>query len=181
MIQAANPNSVLIYEIVGVVFVILLGCALHFTYAWSRRHPLVGIFSAVNESVWEHLKMAFWPSLLYMTSEYVLLNNWGTNFFFSKITGILTMIIFIPTVFYSYTALTKRCILAIDICTFIVAVIVGQLVSFLLLTYGELPQIFDVFGIVTVILLATAFAIFTFRPPHFPIFKDSVTGNYGIT
>lgn len=90
------------------------------------------------------------------------------------------MILLIPTIFYSYTALTKRCILAIDICTFIVAVIVGQLVSLLLLTYGELPQIFESFGIVAVILLATAFAIFTFRPPHLPIFKDSVTGNYGI-
>lgn len=180
MIQAANL-TILICEIVGMVFIILLGCALHFTYVWSRRHPLVGIFSAVNESIWEHLKMAFWPSLLYMTAEYGLISNWSTNFFFSKITGILTMIILIPTIFYSYTTLTKRNILAIDICTFVVAVIVGQLVSFTLLTYEVLPQIFDALGLAAVILLAAAFAIFTFYPPHLPIFEDSVTDNYGIT
>ncbi len=178
MIQAANP-TILIYEIVGMVFIILLGCALHFTYALSRRNPVVGVFSAVNESIWEHLKMAFWPSVLYLIAEYALLSNFGCNFFFSKIAGTLITIIIIPTIFYSYTTLTKRNILAIDICTFVVAVVVGQLSSFTLLTYEVLPQIFDIFGFVVTVLLAAVFAVFTFYPPHLPIFKDSVTGKYG--
>lgn len=38
------------------------GTALHFAYPlWPS--PLVGLFAPVNESVWEHLKLLFWPFL----------------------------------------------------------------------------------------------------------------------
>jgi hypothetical protein len=57
-----NNKSVLLFELVGIVFIIFLGSALHFTFEWSGNQPAVGIFSAVNESVWEHLKLAFWPA-----------------------------------------------------------------------------------------------------------------------
>jgi glycerol uptake facilitator-like aquaporin len=52
-------KKVLIYEIVGTLFIIFLGSALHFTYELSGKLAIVGAFSAVNESVWEHLKLAF--------------------------------------------------------------------------------------------------------------------------
>jgi hypothetical protein len=58
------------FELVGMVFIILLGSMLHFTFEWSGNQPIVGVFSAVNESVWEHLKIAFWPALLYLIFEY---------------------------------------------------------------------------------------------------------------
>ena len=41
----------------------LLGTGLHFLYPlWPI--PLVGLFAPVNESVWEHLKLLYWPFLL---------------------------------------------------------------------------------------------------------------------
>ncbi len=55
----ASNKTVFIYELIGVVFIIFLGSALHFTFALSGNQPIVGAFSAVNESVWEHLKLAF--------------------------------------------------------------------------------------------------------------------------
>jgi hypothetical protein len=63
--QLARSTKVLVLEIVGTVFIIFLGSALHFTYALSGNQPFIGFFSAVDEAVWEHLKLAFWPSLFY--------------------------------------------------------------------------------------------------------------------
>ena len=41
----------------------LVGTGLHFLYTlWPV--PLVGLFVPVNESVWEHLKLLYWPFLL---------------------------------------------------------------------------------------------------------------------
>ena len=39
------------------IFISVLGVLLHFTYEWSGDNAVVGLFSAVNESTWEHLKL----------------------------------------------------------------------------------------------------------------------------
>jgi len=54
-------KKILRRELAGAVFIILLGSMLHFTFELSGENPVVGVFSAVNESVWEHLKLAYWP------------------------------------------------------------------------------------------------------------------------
>lgn len=41
---------------------VLAGTGLHFLYDVCPA-PLVGLFAPVNESVWEHLKLFFWPTL----------------------------------------------------------------------------------------------------------------------
>jgi hypothetical protein len=178
--RMVKNRKVLALEIVGTIFIILLGSILHFTYALSGNNLLVGFFSAVNESVWEHLKLAFWPSLLWMLIMMTQLRNAINNFLPAKVFGTYVMVAFIPAVFYSYTAFTGESIFAIDIATFVVAVIVGQLVSYQLYKYRTLPRSADKIAIVAMILLAAAFISFTFYAPHLPIFQDPVTSQYGV-
>lgn len=61
------------YHILGAIFTIFLGTLLHFTYQWSGKNNLVAIFSAVNESTFEHLKLLFTPMLIFSIFEYFLL------------------------------------------------------------------------------------------------------------
>ena len=103
------------------------------------------------------------------------------NFWFAKTVGIYLMPITITAVFYSYTAITQKSIFAIDITTFIIAVIIGQLASYKLLTYKKLSDNFGKIGIIGLAILDIAFILFTYYPPQLPIFKDSVTGEYRIT
>ena len=42
--------------------VVLAGCALHFLYGW-QPNAATALFSPVNESLWEHVKLVFWPYL----------------------------------------------------------------------------------------------------------------------
>ena len=44
------------------VVTVLVGCGLHFLYEWSPN-LLFAVISPVRESVWEHLKLVFWPLL----------------------------------------------------------------------------------------------------------------------
>lgn len=101
------------------------------------------------------------------------------NFWCAKAAELYLPIIFIPLVFYIYTAIAGHSILAVDIATFAIAVILGKIVSYKLLTADKqqptaLPLIF-------LVILWTCFILFTFTPPHLPPFKDPIEHNYGIT
>jgi len=89
------------------------------------------------------------------------------------------MMVIIPLVFYSYTAFTEE-ILAIDIATFMISVIIGQVVSYSLYKQENRSRLTEVVAIAVIALLAIIFIMFTFYPPHLPIFMDSETGHYGI-
>jgi len=171
-------RKILALEIVGTIFIIFLGTALHFTYALSGNNLLVGSFSAVNESVWEHLKLPFWPSLLWMLIELYPLRKIVSNFFTAKTIGTIIMVVLIPIIFYSYTTFTEE-ILAVDIATFMIAVIIGQIVSYKLFKQGKTSKTTETIAIITITLLAIIFILLTFYPPHLPIFQDSNTGQYG--
>jgi hypothetical protein len=172
-------RKTLILEIIGTLFIIFLGTALHFTFALSGNNPIVGAFSAVNESVWEHLKLPFWPSIIWLLISLYPLRKKVSNLFSAKTIGIVLMIVIIPAVFYSYTAFREE-ILVVDIATFMIAVIIGQIVSYKLYKQTKVSKLTILIAIVTLTLLAIIFITFTFYPPHLPIFMDSNTCQYGI-
>ncbi|PVX26003.1 MAG: hypothetical protein CW691_02920 [Candidatus Bathyarchaeum sp.] len=175
-----QKRVILRYELLGILFISLLGGALHFTFELSGYNPIVGAFSAVNESVWEHLKLGVWPIILYTIIEYVLIKKQTNNFFLAKTAAAYSIILVIPAIFYGYTSITEESIFAIDILSFIIAVIIGQVLSYELLTYKQLPKIAEVVSLIALAVLAVLFVVFTFYPPHIELFQDSVTGEYGI-
>jgi len=178
--RMAERRRILFFELVGIVFIIIFGSILHFTFEWANHQAVVGVFSAVNESVWEHLKLGFWPAIVFALVEFKYLKKSTNNFLFAKTIGIYLIPTVITVLFYSYTALVGESILAIDISSFIIAVIVGQLVSYRLLTGKTLPCNLDRFSLIALLLLGFAFVLFTFYPPQLVMFQDPITGEYGI-
>jgi hypothetical protein len=178
--MSRREKNVFVYEFLGMVFIIIFGSMLHFTFELSGRQPLVGVFSAVNESVWEHLKLGFWPALVYAIIEYRRVKKSTNNFLLAKTVGVYLIPITITFLFYSYTAILRESVLVIDILTFVTAVIVGQLASYKLLTYRKLHDKFKTISLIALVLLGLAFALFTFYPPQLPMFRDPISGEYGI-
>jgi hypothetical protein len=99
-----------------------------------------------------------------MLVELYPLRRKESNFFAVKAIGTNITVILIPVVFYSYTAFTGESIFPIDITTFVVAVIIGQIVSYKLFQNAKLPKLADRIAILAMILLAIAFNVFTFCP-----------------
>ena len=174
-----DKRSIFWYELVGIVVIIILGTLLHFTFEWSGFQEIVGVFSAVNESVWEHLKIAFMPSILWLIIDYRYVYKKTNNFFFAKALGIYTIMVIIPVIFYTYTIFIEHN-LTIDVLSFMFAIIVGQLVSYKMLTLKKISKNLKLISIVAIIILGIAFVVFTFYPPQIPLFQDPNTGEYGI-
>jgi len=171
---------VLNWEISGIVFVFLLGALLHFVFEWSGESRIVGLFASVNESVWEHFKQGFWPMCLYAAIEYRFLRERINNFLTAKAVAVYIIPIITGLVFYGYTAIIGEEILIVDILIFLVAIVVGQLTSYKIMTSVKLPKYTNVVSPIFIILLALILILFTLYPPQLPIFLDANTGTYGI-
>jgi len=172
-------RSVLKWELIGIATISILGAILHFVFDWSSQWEPLGVIAAVNESVWEHFKIGFWPALLYAIVEYPFLKKYTNNFLIAKAACVYVIPVTIAIVFYSYTSVFGQEILLVDISIFVLAIALGQLASYRILTLSQLQRWFNGLGVFLIIILAVAFGVFTFYPPHLPIFLDA-TGVYGI-
>lgn len=172
--------NVLLWEAIGAILIIIVGSLLHFTYEWSGYNPIVGIFSAVNESQWEHFKMGIWPYFFFALIEYYFLKDCVSNFWVAKMIGIYAIPILIYIMFNLYTEILGKHVLAIDIGIFIVSIIAAQLISFAIITSDiVLPEALEGLAIALIGLLLISLVVFTFFPPRLEIFRDSTNKTYG--
>jgi hypothetical protein len=171
--------KILHWEILGIIFIICVGSVLHFVFELSGFWKPVGLIAAVNESVWEHLKLGFWPAVFFALIEYPFLKE-TENFVIAKAVSIYLIPFGIAALFYSYTFILGYNTLAMDVLIFVFAVVIGQVASYKILTASELPQKLNVTAFLAVVVLAVLFMVFTFYPPHVSLFEDTVTGGYGI-
>jgi hypothetical protein len=172
-------KTILKWELIGIAFIVLLGSMLHFVFAWSGEWRPLALITAVNESVWEHLKLGFWPAFFYFIVECKYIRKSTNNFFIAKAIGIYLIPITITVLFYLYTAFVGD-ILVADLIIFVLAIIIGQLVSYKILTARPLPVWTSRLGLLLLVLLVIAFGTLTYYPPQLPIFRDPISGGYGI-
>jgi succinate dehydrogenase hydrophobic anchor subunit len=168
------------WEVSGIIFVFLVGALLHFVFEWSGNSSIVGAIASVNESVWEHFKQGFWPMCLFAAIEYRFIRSHTGNFLAAKGTAVLLIPIITGLVFYAYTAITGTEILIVDILIFLLAVTVGQMISYKIMTLSSLPKITNYAGIAVIFLIGLILILFTYYPPHWPILLDKNTMTYGI-
>ena len=167
------------FKILSTFFIIILGTILHFTYEWSNNNQIVGAFSAVNESTWEHLKLLFFPMLITTIVGYFYFGKRVPNFLCGKVLEVITSMVFTIVVYYTYTGVLGSDIAFVNILIFILAAIVGELVNYAIIISGFLCNKKAAIGVL--VILGMMFVYFTYNAPEIEIFKDPITGGYGIS
>ena len=166
----SSKKLLLRLQIISVIFTIILGTILHFTYNWSNENFLVGTFSAVNESTWEHLKLLFFPMLISTIIGYFYIGKKMPNFLCAKTIGIITAMLFTIIFFYTYTGILGTNFDILNILTFVFAVIIGEYITYkIILSYFSCNK---KIAIIILILLFLSFIIFTYIPPKIGLFKS---------
>lgn len=159
-------------------------CIFEFTvlvYEWSGNNIFIGLFSAVNESTWEHLKLLFWPSFFFSIIEYIFIGKDYNNYITAKAVSFYTGILSIIFLFYTYTGIVGDNFIVIDILNFIISVIISQYLGYKITTWNmDVSVKINTISFIAIVILALAFIFFTVNPPQIPFFKDPVTGGYGI-
>ncbi len=168
------------WQLIGFIFTSIAGTLLHFLYDWSNQFFLFAPFSAVNESIWEHMKLLFFPMFLFAWIESNFLEKEYKNFWQIKLIGILSGILLIPIFFYSYTGIFGIFIDWINIAIFFITAALSYLLEIHLFKYKTTSFLSPQIALILLCFIAFLFVIFTFIPPHIPLFQDPITKLYGI-
>ena len=163
---------------ISIVVIFALGALAHFLYDLSHENKILGLFTAVNESTWEHVKIAITPTILWsLIDGYVYGEN--SNYFTAKLASLLILAFFIPLVFYSYTRISKKPILPIDIVIFLVAIILAQLSFTAIINQPAVPYWAVYLSAFGCFIFFGAYMTLTTMPLRKIPFKDPITGQYG--
>jgi len=164
----------------GFIVIGIAGSLLHFAYPRSNQSPLVAPWAPVNESIWEHLKLGYWGMLLFSAVEFPLAGKRWNNYALSRIAAVLVQGVCIVAGFYVYTSLLGDNVLWADISLYFVAVATGQYLAYWLMLKPDLGRIVATLSWWGLAALALLFAAMTYFPPEWPLFRDSLTGRYGL-
>ena len=167
------------WQIAGFLFTSVAGTLLHFLFDWTGENIVVGLFSAVNESIWEHMKLIFFPMLLFALAEY---RFWGMDvpgFWRVKLAGIALALALIPTLYYTYTGALGISADWFNITIFFLAAGAAFWLEARLFDRKRSCQMPAIVAFALLCLIALAFFVLTFFTPHIPLFQDPLTGTYG--
>lgn len=164
----------------GFLFVSVLGVLLHFVYEWSGI-GLVGAFAAVNESVWEHMKLLFFSAVLFTALEYGRTGCRSSNFLAVRAVSILTATGLIPVLYYTYSGILGRDVGWVNIAIFFVVALALFGADALLCRRGVLCGAWKQAAAVALLWLAAlVFIRCTWHPVELPLWQDPLTKTYGI-
>ena len=168
-----------LWQLMGFAVTSLLGTLLHFLYDWLGGADWIAPFSGVNESTWEHMKLLFWPMLLFAIVEGRFFRE-RRDFWCIKLRGILLGLALIPVLFYTYNGVIGKSPDWINIVIFFLSAAIAFLYETRAFHRSATACKHPKLAIAVLSLIAISFIVFTFNAPPIGIFADPITGGYGI-
>ena len=171
-------RSLGIWELWGFAVTSLGGTLLHFLYDWLGEAAWIAPFSGINESTWEHMKLLFWPMLLFAVVQSRFFRN-RSDFWCVKLRGILLGLTLIPVLFYTYNGVIGKSPDWINIAIFFVSAAIAYLYEARQCKHESVTCKHPRLAVGILCIIALLFVGFTFLPPDLGIFRDPLTGKVG--
>ena len=140
---------------------------------------MVAPFSGVNESTWEHMKLLFWPMFLFAIVQSFFFRD-RKDFWYIKLRGTLLGLALIPVIFYTYNGVIGTSPDWINIAIFFISAAIVYIYEAKLFQKEPTACHSSHLSLAALCVIGLLFVIFTFATPEIDIFKDPLTGTYGI-
>lgn len=167
-----------LWQFAGFAFTSFAGTILHFLYQWTNNSLLAAPFSGVNESTWEHMKLLFFPLLLFYIFQAFFFKDYEC-FWCINLKSTLLGLALIPIIFYTYNGIFGTSSSFINIAIFFISAAATFIYQAIHLNDPENCK-FRILAFIFLCIMGILFIIFTFITPKIPIFQDPLTGGYGI-
>lgn len=172
-------KSIPYWQVVGFVFTAVLGTLLHFLFDLTNQSVVAALFSAVNESIWEHMKLLFYPMFFFALLEYHFWGKKHQKFWCIKLVGVLFALVLVPASYYTYTGILGVSADWFNVTIFFIAAGAAFWLETKLFQKEHSCPLPSGVAFVLLCLIAVVFTVLTFAPPHIPFFRDPITGTYG--
>ncbi len=173
-------NRIRFFEIISFIIASTFGVLLHFFYNWSGSSIWTAPFASVSESVWEHLKLLYWPFLFTTLIGYYLIGRRQENYFFYQALSLSLGMAFFIVAFFTYSGIIGHSFLVVDIIIYYIGYIISYRHSYYCLTVYPSRDSLNYYGGILFMTYGILLIFFTFFTPHLGIFLDPQTGLYGI-
>lgn len=157
------------------ILYLVLFSLLHFGYDWTQWRFLIPFFG-INESIFQHLKMAFWAYLITSVVEYILIKKNTKYSWFPRLFSaiIIPWIIFLlwylaPALYGKFTLAILEVFWAIFV-TYIAGLIAGLIEKNF--EENDFTMGFKIVIIALLIISALLYILFTYRVPWVDLFVD---------
>ncbi len=167
-------------ELIGTIFTFLIGTILHFVYDISNHSVWSILIGAINESVWEHVKIFILPYLFWGAIEICYLKIPMKKTIIAKTIGIYIFSIITILFFYSYSNIAKGSILLVDIISVFLWIILAHVISYKIIIFKKSFENLFTPSAFLLVLLITMYLTFSVNPLHIDLFKDPITNSYGL-
>lgn len=167
-------------EFLGFIFVSVFGTLGHFVFDWSNESKFVALFSPVNESPWEHLKLLFFPFLVFIIFTAIKLRQDKFNVSFAGFVSILLGMWGTLSYYYTLTGIIGKNNEFINISSFFIGVLIAVIINYIMLDKSIGRGSLNGVGIAGLTVTALIFILFTFEPPLLPLFQDPTNFTFGI-
>ena len=165
---------------ISVPLMFLIGAVFHFVFEWFGSVFFIAPFFPVNESIWEHTKLAVFPLLLFYSIYYKLFKNknlidrdsWFSALLIAILTSVLTMII----TYYTYVGIFGKDNTFVNICILLFSLFVGQIMA---KRYYDLKKRIPFKCVIyTLTIVFILYTVLTFYPCKIPLFYDFNANKY---
>ena len=181
-------RRLIIWEVGSFIWVMLAGSAFHFAFELSEFWTPLALVSSVNESTWEHLKMYFWPGLIYALVQYTYTRDIANNYWLAKLGSLIMTPIGIVLSFYGYLAISLPLygtgFFELDLMTMVVGLSLGSITAYKIMISPKLDKPSKNTVIAGYLILVAMFSTFTYYPPKIFLFENyfgyEYRGEYGI-
>ena len=172
-------RSIGLWQFLGFAVTAFGGTVLHFLYDWLGEAKWIAPFSGVNESTWEHMKLLFWPMLIFAVVQSLFFKN-RKDLWCVKLCGILLGLSLIPVLFYTYNGAIGKSPDWLNITIFFISAALAFIYETRLFNENRLVCRSPKIPIAALSMIAILFVVFTFLTPEIDIFRDPITGDFGI-
>ena len=172
-------GSIKRWQIIGLLVTSIVGTLLHFLYEWLGEAAWISPFSGVNESTWEHMKLLFWSMFLFSIVQSFFFKD-RKDFWYVKLKGILLGLALIPIIFYTYNGAIGKSPSWFNIAIFFITTAIVYVYETKEFNKNKMKFISPKLAIPLLSAIALLFVAFTFKTPELEIFRDPVSGGYGI-
>ena len=171
-------KSVPHWEMTGFIVTSILGTLLHFLFDWTDGSVGAALVSAVNESIWEHMKLVFVPMVGFSLFQRRFFPE-IRNFWWVKLAGILTALVLIPVLYYTYTGALGAKVDWFNIAIFFIAAGAAFRLEAWLLQREKAWGFPEWPAVALIGAIGAAFLLFTFASPKIPLFQNPLDGSFG--
>ena len=170
-------QSIGLWQLWGFAVTSLGGTILHFLYEWVGEAAWIAPLSGVNESTWEHMKLLFWPMILFAAVQSLFFKD-RRDFWCVKLRGILLGLVLIPVIFYTYNGVVGKSPDWLNIAIFFISAAIAYFREWRLFNSEQGRCKMPKLAVALLSVIALLFVVFTFWTPEIGIFQDPLTGTY---